>query len=360
MTRKNTGIELHSNRAGLAVDDEDLRLAQAERIFQRTAGAIVDGTPANTARAYTTDYRKFEAWCLSQAPRLPSLPTNEIAIMGYLTELADERNEKGEFSVKAGTIERRLSGIIWRHSLDNHPSPRTPRIAKLIRAIKVTRANAREMQQQAAPLTVGDLRKMVRVLDQDRTPRAIRDKAMLILGWACAMRRSEIAALLRSDISEISREGFVVTIGRSKTDQTGEGEELPVSHEDVDSMCPVRAMEAWLQVRGDTPGPLFWRHWRGKRGGRMHEGRGLTEKQVALTFLEMVRRADLKPMSHHMEFSAHSLRAGFITEAIRAGRRESDVQKRSRHKTHSVFLGYVRIAQTFENNPQRGMFSKEE
>lgn len=358
MTRKNTDIELQSNRSGLAVDDEDLREQQRRSIEAHAADATAAGTPRNTLMAYFRDFAEFKAWCGGQQPAMKPLPASETAILGYLTWLSVGKNDNGEFKVRASTIERRLSGIVWAHAIDNYPNPRTPRIAKLIRSIKVSRSMAGEAPpDKAAPLTVADLRKIHRLLTDDNTQLATRNLAIVMVGWACAMRRSEICALELRDI-RIADEGIAVTIRRAKTDQLGEGVTLPLAREEG-KLCPVRALERWLEVRGPEPGPLFCRHWRGKRGGRLHVGKRVNEQQIGLLMAELVKRAPLRSAYGDYDFSAHSLRAGYITEAVRLGRKESEVQKHSRHKTHSVFLGYVRMTETFKDNPVRGLFNEE-
>lgn len=345
--------------AGLARDDMELREAQRARIADRTARAIADGTPANTLSAYLRDFADFQAWCAAQAPPFHPLPADGVAIEGYLTYLRDLRRSDGRFALRAGTIERRLSGIVWAHEFENLPNPRTPQIKKLIRAIKVARSVGGEpAPKMAAPLTLADLRKIDRLLGEDGTVLSTRNQAIIMVGWACALRRSEICALDLEDI-HVSDEGIAVTIRRGKTDQTGAGVTLPLSRE-PGALCPVRSLERWLEARGSEPGPLFCRHWNGKRGGRLHIGKRLNDQQVALLVDSLVKRVGLRSEYGKLEFSAHSLRAGFITESVRLGRKESEVQKHSRHKTHRVFMGYVRITETFKSNPVKGLFSEDE
>lgn len=351
-------IVLSPKQAGLALDDEELRKLQHDLIDAAAERAELDGTPRNTLVAYLRDFAEFKAWCSAQEPPLPWAPAPEIAIRGYLTWLSIGTKPDGTFKVRAATIERRLSAIVWYHTFKGIQNPRTPRIKKLIRSIKVARSMGREPPpKMAAPLAVSDLKKIHRVLTEEGTQRAVRDLAIILVGWACAMRRSEICDLDLVDI-QTSDEGFALTIRRGKTDQAGQGVTLPISREDG-PICPVLALERWLEIRGNEPGPLFCRHWRGARGGRWHRDKRLNDQQVALLMEQMVKRAGLKSKYGQLEFSAHSLRAGFITESVRLGRKESEVQKHSRHKTHRVFLGYVRITETFKNNPVKGLFNEE-
>lgn len=351
-------LDTRTSAGGLALDDADLRRLQHQFIEQAAARAIADGTPPNTLRAYLKDFAEFKRWCEAQEPPMPSMPTNEQAVLGYLTWLSIDKKPSGAFRVRAGTIERRLSGIVWCHGFDNHPSPRTPRIKQLLKAIRVSRSLGKEdPPKMAAPLTLRDLRKIHRLLSEDDHVRSYRDLAIIMIGWACAMRRSEICALDLNDI-RMSAEGVALTIRRAKTDQLGQGVTLPISRE-PGALCPVRVLERWLELRGPQPGPLFCRHWRGKRGGRLHHKKTLNPQQVGLLMESLVKRAGLTCEYGQLEFSAHSLRAGYITEAVRLGRKESDVQKHSRHKTHAVFMGYVRLVETFKDNPVKGLFGEE-
>jgi integrase len=351
-------ITRHRSGGGneLAPNDDDLRLEQGKRIARRAAAVVEQGTPPNTRRAYESDQADFEAWCEQQDPPFPALPTTELALIGYLTDMSEGKWPPARRSpIRSGTIERRLSGIAWTHAAENHLSPRTPRISKFLHSIKVGRSRGGEAPaQMAAPIGADDLRKIVAWLDTLASEAAVRDKALLLVGWSCAMRRSEICGLQFEDLGRVSVEGVTVRIARSKTDQEGTGVVLPIAREPDKTVCPVEALEAWLELRGSQDGPLFCGSWRGK----LQRQRRVTDTQVRRLVATGVKMAKLVSEFKGMNFSAHSLRAGFITEAIRAGHRESTVKDRSRHKTYDVFLRYVRIAQTFENNPQRGILSK--
>lgn len=335
----------------LATDDEELREVQRRRFVKDAEDAIREGTPRNTVRAYIADMKRFEEWCAKQRPQLEPMPTTETALLGYLKSLRDPKPD--EPYLRGGTIERRISGIVWAHAVVNIQNPVTPRVSKLLHAIKIDRvAKGEKPPRMAAPITLGDLRKMIRWVDSRSSVLTDRDRAMVLIGWCCAMRRSEIVALERQDISKISNEGFMLTIRRSKADQLGAGVDLSVTAEEDSPLCPVSALRRWLDVRGDDDGPLFWR-----TGWRKHGGRPIGDKQVARVVLNAVKGAELNPETKQMDFSAHSLRAGFITEAVRAGQHDRQVMERSRHKTHEVFLRYVRIVQTVGSNAATG-FSK--
>ena len=162
---------------------------------------------------------------------------------------------------------------------------------------------------------------------------------MLALGLAAALRRSELVGLELRDV-EFVPEGLRLTIRHSKTDQEGKGQVIavPVGK----SLKPVARLQAWLAVRGTTPGPLFWRI---DPQGRMVD-MAMSDRSVARLVQKHAGRAGLDPES----VGGHSLRAGFLTEAARAGASLAKIQEVSRHKKVEVLLGYVRSAELFEDH----------
>ncbi len=344
------------NRTGLARDDAALR-QQHERFEEGFRKAIRDGTPLNTVLAYERDVADFEKWCNAQPVPERAVPAEEMTIIGYIESLDEQKitsTDGVRYRYKSGTISRRVSGIVWAHALANIASPVTPRISKMLHAIRVRRSKPGDKEigerqtKMAAPLLLDDLAKISSWAQARKHPLATRNLALVLVGWSCAMRRSEIADLQIDDISALSEEGFLLTIGHSKADQTGEGVRLPVSAEDDPDLCPVRALQQWLDVRGAHEGPLFPGNGWGKRMRR------LSDKQVNRIVISCARDAGASPSFKNTDFSAHSLRAGLITEAVRAGQSDHDVMARSRHKTHQVFMRYVRLDQTVKKNVVTG------
>jgi integrase len=334
--------------AALAVDDEALRDLQNRAIRDKTVRTLLEGIPAETYRAYSRDFAQFSDWCKRQSPALPALPASEVSITGYMQYLDTKVNDR--YPCKPGTIERRLAGISWAHeTFLNKKGTITPFASKLLHSIKSRRIKEREPgTKMAAPLLLADLRKICLHLDAKRKPLAIRNAAILVMGWACAMRRSEITALDYEDIEQLSDEGFMLVIRRSKTDQLAEGTMLPVTAEEDDLVCPLLRLKDWIEVRGTGRGPLFL------RSGWKKSAKRLGDKQVQLIVTNLAKVAGAEPTGTNSTFSAHSLRAGFITDAVQAGQQDAEIMKRSRHKSHQVFMRYVRPAQTVKKNVATG------
>ncbi len=332
----------------ISVDDEALRDLQNRAIRDKAVRTLLEGIPAETYRAYSRDFAQFSAWCKGQTPPMKPLPASEEAIIGYMEHLDTKVNDR--YPCKPGTIERRLAGISWAHeTFLNKKGTITPFASKLLHSIKTRRIAEREPgTKMAAPLLLTDLRKICLHLDTKRTPLAIRNAALLVMGWACAMRRSEITALDYEDIQQLGDEGFMLVIRRSKTDQLAEGTMLPVTAEQEDLVCPLLRLQAWLDVRGRGRGPLFL------SSGWKKAPRRLGHQQVQLIVTNLAKVAGANPTGANATFSAHSLRAGFITDAVQAGQQDAEIMKRSRHKSHQVFMRYVRPAQTVKKNVASG------
>lgn len=169
--------------------------------------------------------------------------------------------------------------------------------------------------------------------------RAIRDRAIMALGLAAALRRSELVALEWRDVELVER-GLRLTLRHSKTDQEGEGQVIAVPS--GKTLKPVKRLQAWLAVRGGGAGPLFYRI---DPQGRMTD-QPMSDRSIARLIQKYASRIGLKPDM----VAGHSLRAGFLTEASRTGATIAKMQEVSRHKKVEVLLGYVRSAELFDDH----------
>lgn len=316
---------------------------------------IAKARPLNTQVAYASDWRKFRAWC--EQLSLPYLPTTEEAVTGYMTHLALMEKRK------PSTIQRRLFGIAHHHSIaakpgtDPLPSPITKAVRDHLRNLR-RQPSVNTRRKEAPPLMLPELLQLVAYLDQVPAALqevALRDKAVLLLGWNCAFRRSEVTALETTDLIRRGTKRFVL-VGKSKTDQEGAGVELPLNTaRKHPTLCPLRAIDAWIEFRGDDPGALFWKisERTCKKeliGGSVLRGEPMPWFQVNRL---MVRWSKMSGIQHPDEprYSPHSLRAGFITETALAGELPSNIMARSRHKSLDVFHRYIRIALDHANDP---------
>jgi integrase len=174
--------------------------------------------------------------------------------------------------------------------------------------------------------------------------KGLRDRALLLLGFAGAFRRSELVALDVADLQETD-DGFRVLIRRSKTDQEGHGVMIAIVR--GHHACPVKAVKAWLLAAGITEGPLFRPV---ANGGRLSNQR-LIDKIVCDLVKAYASRLGLK----EADFGAHSLRAGFLTSAARRGASVFKMRDVSRHKSMDVLQAYVRDADLFKDHAGIGL-----
>jgi integrase len=247
----------------------------------------------------------------------------------YLTDLAE--------AAKTSTIARRLAAIAQAHRAVGVPSPTDdPSVKAVWAGIRRVHSTAPD---RSAPLTVDLLRRVVEALPSDLA--SDRDRALVLVGFAGALRRSELVALDVADVEE-RREGLVVRVRRSKTDQEAAGRQVGVPYGSKPSTCPVRSLRIWLEAAAIGSGPLFrpvTRH------GKVGPGR-LSAASANRIVQRVVLRAGLDPHP----YSTHSLRAGLATSAAEAGVSERSIMAQTGHRSVTVARGYIRSGSLFREN----------
>jgi integrase len=281
---------------------------------------IAAAVAENTRRAYRCDLRAFLAWGGS----LPALPETVAA---YLVAHAPV--------LSPFTLSRRLVAIGQAHTILGYSNPcRDDLVQRTLRGI--WRLHGRP-QRQVAPALREDVLAM---LPHMKGTRGIRDRALVLIGFAGAFRRSELVALLRDDIAFV-KEGLTITVRRSKTDQLGEGRKVAIPYA-RGRACPVKALEAWLEHARIDSGPLF--RFVNKAGGIGTAA--LSAQTVATLVKEYANKAGLDAI----QYSGHSLRAGLITSAAKAGVSSWKIREQSGHKSEAMLQRYIRDADIFEGN----------
>lgn len=284
-----------------------------------------------TLRAYATDWADFLAWC--HAAGCEALPAPPAAVAAYLASLARTHSRSA--------LDRRLAAIGHQHRLRElewsagHPAIRT--------TLRGIRRQHGSRTRQAAALTSVELRKLVAVCPRDLT--GIRDRALLLLGFAGALRRSELVSVDREHL-RFTETGLRLFLPHSKTDAAGEGVELGITRGKRAETCPVRAVEAWLETSGVKFGPVFSKV---DRWGTIEHAR-LCGDAVRQILLKRAKQAGLK-VDAGERLSPHGLRAGFVTEAYMAGARDEQVMDHTRHRDLKTMRGYVRRARLVQDSP---------
>jgi site-specific recombinase XerD len=285
---------------------------------------------AATRRAYRTDFAIFEAWCVERGAALPASPATVAAF------LAAEASRR----VKPSTIGRRIAAIRYAHKLAGHPTPTDDEHVKAtVRGIRRSLGTA---PTKKTPATAERIVAMAPIAGHRLSE--LRDRALLLLGFAGALRRSELVALDIEDIAEVP-EGLRVTIRRGKTDQEAKGAVIAIVRGAI--ACPVAAFKAWITAAGIMAGPLFRPI---AKGERVQPAR-LTDRSVANIIKAHAERAGLDPAS----FSGHSLRSGFLTSAASRGASIFKMMDVSRHRSVDTLRGYVRDAELFKDHAGTGL-----
>jgi site-specific recombinase XerD len=290
---------------------------------------------ANTKRAYRSDLAQFRAWG-------GQIPCSAHLLARYLADSAD--------SLKVSTLSRQLAAIAHAHNAKALPSPcQTPLVKSTLRGIRRTQGCN---QKQALPITPSMLRLITRPNKGFSKTQNVRDRALLLTGFAGGFRRSELASLVLGDVA-FKREGVVLRLRGGKTDQFARGRDVAIPYANRSSQCAVTALKRWLELlkptalllasrSGSLPDvPLFTaidRH--GHVRGALH----------AASIGWILTRRMLAAGIESAGFSAHSLRAGLVTSAAKAGVPVWSIQRQTGHRSLRTVQRYIRNLGEFECN----------
>jgi site-specific recombinase XerD len=294
------------------------------------AGYAAEEKAAATRRAYRSDWGHFQAWCKSK--KADPLPASPATVAAYLAQLADAGR-------KPSTIARKLAAIAYAHKLKGLDKPTASEAVHAV--LRGIRRRVGVAAVQKAPATARAIAAMLEHIPDTLIGR--RDRAILLIGFAAALRRSELAALNVADIEQHT-DGLLLRIRRSKTDQEGAGAQIPIPR--GRRLKPVEALEAWLVAAQITGGPVFVSVGKGDR----ISGRRLSGNAIG----EIVKRYAAAAGFDAREFAGHSLRAGFVTSALEDGADLFKVMDVTRHRRVETLKGYDRRAKTFRNHAGEG------
>lgn len=316
----NSGARQH--RRALAQQELERALEAAKKYANKSRSEA-------TWRAYRHDWRQFENWCA--LVERASLPADPETVALFISRQA-------EAGLSPSTLSRRLAAIRLVHLGAGHPSPHNAlKVAETLRGVR--RDWSKPLRRKKAALAE-DVKRMVDTVEPE-TLKGMRDRALVLIGFAGAFRRSELVALNTENLEERSA-GLKVTIERSKTDQEGRGQAVAIMRQPESPYCPVQALNDWTTCADIQEGALFRRMHRGDKVGA---GR-LSAQSVALVVKDLAARAELNPA----DYAGHSLRSGFLTSAARARASVFKMADQSRHKSLEVLRQYVRDEELFDDN----------
>jgi integrase len=291
------------------------------------ARAAADTSRAkSTERAYSNDWRDFCSFAglIGRAPH----PAEAETVALYVTDLA----RRGR---APATIARRLVSIAVYHRAAGYASPTEHGVVRSV--VSGLRRQLGVAQQQKTALEIDPLRVVLARIPGN--VRGLRDRALLLIGWAAALRRSELAGLVVSDL-RFEPDGLMIDLRRSKTDQEAAGEVVAVPFGSLAETCPVRALRAWLAV-ADDGGAVF----------RRIDRHGNIGSNLTATAIASIIRARTAAAGIPGDFAGHSLRAGFATTAAHAGRCETSIMRHGRWKSVQVARRYIRRGSRWLHNP---------
>lgn len=277
---------------------------------------------ANTRRAYAADLRDFRQWC--SASGAVDLPASPATIAAYAAFMAD--------TCKWATLTRRLAAISKLHQLHGLDTPTTDRQVRVV--LEGIKRSIGIRQKQAPAFTLTKLKTLVRSLETE-TATGLRNKSLLLLGFTGAFRRSELVSLSLEDLT-FTDEGLIVSLGKSKTNQYGDHEEKAIYYSPEAALCPIRTLKAWTERLGRERGPLFVRIRKGDRLSFERLSDQWVDKLVKQVF--------------GTSYSAHSLRASFVTVAKLNGADDSEVMRQTKHKTPLMIQRYTRLENIRQHN----------
>ena len=281
----------------------------------------------NTLRGYRADWRDFCGWC--ERNKQSPLPTSPEVVAAYIAECASR--------LKVGSIQRRLNAIAEAHKAVGLEAPTLAGIVRnTLKGIKRTLGTA---AVQKSPALTDDIRAMVDSTDLGLI--GLRDRALILLGFAGAFRRSELVGLDVGDCA-FGKDGLTITLRRSKTDQEGQGRKIGIPYGSNPETCPVRVLQTWLEQAGLTSGPLFLSM---SRYGKIQQGR-LSGIDVARVVKKLALRSGLDAA----KYAGHSLRAGHATSAAASGATERSIMNQTGHRSVQMVRRYIREGSLFSDN----------
>lgn len=293
----------------------------------------------NTNRAYSSDWADFETYCARNG--FAALPASERTLELYVSYLGYVRKPR----LKPSSIARRLAAIAAKHREERLTSP--TEFETVRKALAGLKHDIRLKPVAKQPIQAFELRALVAPIGRSR-PIDLRDRALLLLGFAGALRRSEIVALNREDIKFDKEHGVVLEIQYSKANQQGEPERVAIHYGADPETCPVTALKAWMDLANiQARTPVFRRI---DKHSHIFEG-PLTPSAVAGIVKRAASRIGLDPA----DLAAHSLRSGFVTTARRAGRADWVIQRQTRHKTPAMLDRYTHPKGLWDDNPSEGI-----
>ncbi len=300
-----------------------------ERLYLERAQLQLAHIATSTQTGYAFDWRKFSAWCILM--QRECLPATAETLSLYVTDLLGQGK-------KVVTVRRYAAGVAFAHRKGGLDSPYTQAVKDLLWGAQRVRC---ERPRQMQPLTLDQLRQVAAVLAIEGTPVAIRDRALVMIGFASALRRSNLAWMNLEDLRSCAQ-GLTIQVRREKQDKESRGRLIGIPFGKDAQACPVKCLDAWLGHRGRQDGPVFTR----LDPGRRSVTEGLSMNAIGKIIKGAIGKIGISPL----DYGPHSLRAGFITEAGEAGVNHLVIAAHVGQRSLETLKRYFRPADVFRAN----------
>jgi site-specific recombinase XerD len=299
-----------------------------ESYIEQGKKLIISSKAENTRKAYYSDWKDFSDWCEEKG--VSALPAEPQTVVAYLSYLFTENR-------RPSTIARKKSTISQAHATAGYDSPTTAKI--VTDTMKGIKRELGIMRNKKNPLLAQDIQQ---ICEKKEDLRGLRDCALLLIGFSGAFRRSELVSLNVEDV-RFTREGIRVILRKSKTDQEGAGMEKGIAYGSNPDTCPVRILQDWIEAAKIREGALFRQI---NKYGQVSKKRLASSHSVARIVKEYVQKIGLS----NAQYSGHSLRAGFATEASGKGASLDDIMRQTGHRSVEMVREYIRKQNLFKNN----------
>jgi len=286
-----------------------------------TLNNIKSSKSLNTIRAYKSDFRDFSNFCKKN--NFKSLPADPKIVSFYITHLSSIS--------KVSTLKRRLASISVVHKIKGfYIDIKHPLIIENFMGIQ---RKLGVFQKSKKPILINELKEIIKTIEstEKNEIKKIRNKALILVGFAGGFRRSELVNIKLDDL-EFTKEGLKIFIQRSKTDQSGEGMTKAIPYFKDKNFCPVVSIKNWIEIIKNKTNSLIF---------------DISDKMVAVLIKKYLQKAGFD----NTKYSGHSLRSGFATVAADHGADEKSIMNMTGHKSSTMVRRYIKETNLFKNNP---------
>lgn len=286
-----------------------------------TLNNIKSSKSLNTIRAYKSDFKDFSNFCKNN--NFKSLPADPKIVSFYITHLSSIS--------KVSTLKRRLASISVVHKIKGfYIDIKHPLIIENFMGIQ---RKLGVFQKSKKPILINELKEIIKTIEstEKNEIKKIRNKALILVGFAGGFRRSELVNIKLDDL-EFTKEGLKIFIQRSKTDQSGEGMTKAIPYFKDKNFCPVVSIKNWIEIIKSKTNSLVF---------------DISDKMVAILIKKNLQKAGFD----NTKYSGHSLRSGFATVAADHGADEKSIMNMTGHKSSTMVRRYIKETNLFKNNP---------